>query len=182
MTLEIELGHHSLFPAGDGNNSTAWGDFSEVPLWPASCPVDIVAIVLSHILAATSSPPSGSYLSGYAQKLHLDPAFHWGHCFVSLLPFLRRALEEMANLASTPSPFVPWRGSAAWYPPPFPLLNLPLRGVTLLLTGKPKHMFYVYLLDLSVVVATVPTEKHKALGFHGTIVLVVSCHVWCASC
>lgn len=46
---------------------------------------------------------------------------------------------------------------------------LPFLGFTHPLTGKLNDIFYVSLLDLSVVIATVPAEKLETLGFHGTI-------------
>lgn len=59
-------------------------------------------------------------------------------------------------------------------PPPLPLLNLSFRGITHLPVRKSNDMFCVYFLRLSVVIATVFTEKLKTLGFHGTVVPVFS--------
>lgn len=55
--------------------------------------------------------------------------------------------------------------------PPLPLLNLSLKGIPHWHVGE-MNIFCVYSLDLSAVIATIPTEKLKTLEFHGTAVLV----------
>lgn len=124
MTSETELGHPSFFPAGDGNNHTArvtsqkslsrtrWCSqpFDLLPVLLTWCPLFSAIFWLLPLLHLVA-PASQVML-----KLPLDPAFHWGRGFVSLLPFLRWALGGTATLCPLPPISSPTRVCIAVFP------------------------------------------------------------------